>query len=845
MPAAPHRFRLVSTLAAAALTLGSLVATAPAGAAVRPPLTPAAGTGPATSAVTILLKAPDQAGLDRLSAATDLDHAQRVAALSRLLPTAAARRSVVATLRNRGFTVTHETAWTIDAAAPQPAVTAAFGPRPKLPSDATPLQRARAAGALPRVPASISSVTAAVLETSGGPKIFKPLATCVGCRNGTDFRNAYTAPKVAPSTGQDANGALTIATLQFAGWNEQDLSKYAASVGLPDPVLSGQYTQIPVDKLTVPPASTAEREADEEVDLDQETLLSTDPTANQRAYFDTNASKAGYADALSQVLADVTQGTGDVGGGDPKIVALSTSWGTCESEFSDAFAFPHDTVKAIENIMKSLTAAGVTVFAASGDDGIYDCGDTATSTKVAVDYPASSPEVVGVGGTRLKPAGAKAANTGKNWNEVGWSCSSPRICQGSSAADTGGSGGGESTLFKQPGYQAAGIGRQTFTTSTHKSGNLGVQSHRLVPDIADDGDPDTGFGVLTTDPTDDSSCATGPLLPTCKPKTFQIGGTSLASPEAAALFTDMLGAHGATAGVGDIHGALYSAYSAHNGAFRDITKGSNGAQKDVDARAAKHQAVELPVNARPGYDTVTGLGAALWPKLAPFILRPAAPTAKVRIDLASPDSARHPTRVKVTWGAHQNATRGSAPAAAEVTITRKGTRKPIYQRRSAPARGSHLFRATPGGNYVITVVNRDLAGQKSATGTSHLTVPYDDASFSFHGSWNTVRDRRDYAGSHATTAAVGSFAKASAKGRSYSLRVRTGPEYGKLGIYRGATKLGSYDLYSSSAKHKRLRFFVARSATPKRRTFTFRYLGKKNRSATARIVDVDAFYANR
>ena len=151
-------------------------------------------------------------------------------------------------------------------------------------------------------------------------------------------------------------------------------SKYAQAAGLPDPVASGQYKQIPVDGLNVQPATKKEGGADEEVDLDQETILSTAPLANQRAYFDTNTNKAGYADALSQVLADVTQGTGAVDGGDPKIAALSTSWGACEAEFSSGFAFGHDTVKAVGNILQSLTAAGVTVFAASGDDGIYDCG---------------------------------------------------------------------------------------------------------------------------------------------------------------------------------------------------------------------------------------------------------------------------------------------------------------------------------------------------------------------------------------------------------------------------------------------------------------------------------------
>ena len=137
-----------------------------------------------------------------------------------------------------------------------------------------------------------------------------------------------------------------------------------------------------------------------------------------------------------------------------------------------------------------------------------------------------------------------------------------------------------------PRYQAVGIGHDPFRTSTGKKGNFGAQPRRLVPDIASDGDPDTGFEVLTTDPADVPSCSINGDLPPCKPKFFAIGGTSLSAPAAAAMFTDMLAAHGATAGVGDIHGALYSAYAAQPHIFRDVRSGRNGRQKDVDRHDA-------------------------------------------------------------------------------------------------------------------------------------------------------------------------------------------------------------------------------------------------------------------
>jgi hypothetical protein len=243
-----------------------------------------------------------------------------------------------------------------------------------------------------------------------------------------------------------------------------------------------------------------------------------------------------------------------------------------------------------------------------------------------------------------------------------------------------------------------------------------------------DGDPASGFAVLTTDPVDVKGCAP-PVGPLCHPKFFAVGGTSLSSPAAAALFTDMLAEHGATAGVGDIHDALYSAYAAHNGAFRDIRTGRNGRQKDVDRRAAqtrnhhrrsRNRIHELPVTAEKGYDTVTGLGAPLWPALAPYLFSPSAAVAKGSLRR---HSVKHASRVTALWHGRQAKHDGSAPSWAKVTIGRNGAPNAVFRAKHAAPAGSHRFTGSPGTTYTLTVVEHDLAGETSARFTTALTIP--------------------------------------------------------------------------------------------------------------------------
>ncbi|HVW81322.1 MAG TPA: hypothetical protein VHB69_10340 [Mycobacteriales bacterium] len=810
---------IFSRLPRAAALLGAVVVAA---AVVATP--PALASGPTTS-ITILLKAPHPARLAQLAMATGDDHAQRVKELEAALPTAAAHQTVRSALTSAGFAIGHQTAWTIDASAPQSVVEATFGALGEAVGST-------AHDVVADLPASIAGVASAVLPDSSTTPLFTTHATL----DGTDFRNAYAAPLQSPSEGRDKNGNLTIASLQFANWNDVDLSKYAAqpSVNItPDPVASGQYKQFAVASSKISPATA---DLDEEVDLDQESLLSTAPHANQRAYFDTNSS-GGYVQALSQVLADVTQGQGtSADGGDPHIAALTTSWGACEDDFTSNF--PGDSIKAIEALLQSLDAAGVTIFAASGDDGIYDCGRSPNSTKVAVDYPASSPEVVAVGATRLTAIGGNAANDGTNWSDTGWTCTSPSACQASSG--TGGSGGGESDQFAMPAYQSSGIGNAPFTTSTGKKGNFGTEKHRLVPDVAVDGDPASGFEILTTD--QNATCKGQlPLFcnPTSNPATLDVGGTSLAAPVAAALFTNMLAAHGATSGVGDIHGALYSAYAGKPGTFRDVTAGSNGAQADADRAAG------LPVKARKGYDTVSGLGAPLWPSLAPYVFSPKAPAANASIALADPHARNRATHVLVRWHPANPGVGALLASSAAVTIKHVGAAAPVYTSKAAPASGSYRFTGVAGGTYVVTVTEYDAAGKHAAAATQTLAVPYDDTAFRLTGKWRTAGGATDYAGSHIETSAKGATATAKARGRSYELLVRTGPSYGKLAIFQGKKRIGTYDLFSSSPAHTTIPFFGGPRTPAKVRTFTFKCTGVRGTFSSGATVALDGLAVTR
>jgi pro-kumamolisin-like protein/Big-like domain-containing protein len=127
---------------------------------------------------------------------------------------------------------------------------------------------------------------------------------------------------------------------------------------------------------------------------------------------------------------------------------FSTSWG-CE----ELFCYPQSQMDTDDAIFSSMVGQGWTLVAASGDQGATaGCGDG-----LAVQFPASDPNIVGAGGTTLS-----LDSNGNYISEVGWS-GGPDGC----FSNDGGSTGGVSAYYGAPGYQQP----------------LGFGS-RVVPDIA-------------------------------------------------------------------------------------------------------------------------------------------------------------------------------------------------------------------------------------------------------------------------------------------------------------------------------------------------------------------------
>jgi len=167
----------------------------------------------------------------------------------------------------------------------------------------------------------------------------------------------------------------------------------------------------------------------------------------------------------------------------------------------------------------------------------------------------------------------------------------------------------------QPGYQADVV--PTSLSRTLMTGARAAQPMRVVPDVAMDADPMTGFLVGVTQPLPDGTVGYGESV---------IGGTSLATPLFAGLQADAQQAAGHPFGF--LNPALYA--MASSGAFHDITPTSFGAAAPRDGTppaevvdlgpdgSGTHQARlyqlgdDTPLSTGVGYDDVTGLGSPSW-----------------------------------------------------------------------------------------------------------------------------------------------------------------------------------------------------------------------------------------
>jgi subtilase family serine protease len=201
----------------------------------------------------------------------------------------------------------------------------------------------------------------------------------------------------------------------------------------------------------------------------------------------------------------------------PSVVSMS--WGL------------NDTATRPDNFV----AVGVSFVAASGDFGTPAL------------WPAASPDVTAVGGTKLNTTSRGDYNSEKAWAD---------------------SGGGLSANYTQGAYQA-----------TITPGNPGAL--RGLPDVSYNADPTTGVAVY--------SATLGGWS--------QVGGTSAGAPQWAGLIAiaNSLRASASKPALTGANTAIYNAL--YGGAFNDVTAGPNNGKCGPLCKAG------------PGYDYLTGLGS--------------------------------------------------------------------------------------------------------------------------------------------------------------------------------------------------------------------------------------------
>ncbi|MDR4947143.1 S53 family peptidase [Neobacillus cucumis] len=339
----------------------------------------------------------------------------------------------------------------------------------------------------------------------------------------TEVAQLYHFPQNTNCSNQQCIGIIELG----GGYSPSEIKQYFSSLGVTPPVLTDVSVNGARNQPTGDPGGP-----DGEVALDIEVAGAVFPGVKIAVYFAPNTD-AGFLNAINTAIHDTVNR--------PSVISIS--WGAPESEWT------LQAMKAMDRAFQDAAALGVTICCASGDRG---SADGVNDGLVHVDFPASSPHVLGCGGTKLSGSGQTITR------EVVWN-------EGPDSS----TGGGVSDVFSLPAWQSS--------ANVPPSANPGSKKGRGVPDVAGDADPVTGYQVLV-----DGQKAV-------------FGGTSAVAPLWAGLIAILNQQLGHP--VGFLNPALYQ-LSASSKAFRDITSGNNESSTERGAYTAKK-----------GWDPCTGLGS--------------------------------------------------------------------------------------------------------------------------------------------------------------------------------------------------------------------------------------------
>jgi subtilase family serine protease len=287
------------------------------------------------------------------------------------------------------------------------------------------------------------------------------------------------------------NGAgTTIGIIIDTAPSANDLNAYLTAFQIPSTSRTVTQEVVPINGGTGSVGSDSAFEAA----LDEETVAGLAPGANVIIYEIPDLSEGSIIDAIEAVESDA------------KATVVSMSFGGCEDGYG------------AQNFASGVSA-GITFVASSGDYG-NECPTGPSSYTPGLNYPASDPNVVGVGGNESVSTIAKTVA----WND-----------------NYGATGGGVSAVFT------------TLPTFQNGVSGLSSASARNVPDVA---------------------------LPSVNVAACQSGcgggyGTSFSSPEVAAMIAEISQYCGGLQ-FGNANSTLfYPAFAAASSNFIDVLSGNN------------------------------------------------------------------------------------------------------------------------------------------------------------------------------------------------------------------------------------------------------------------------------
>ena len=401
------------------------------------------------------------------------------------------------------------------------------------------------------VPAELGSVVVGVFGLDDRPQLGPHLRIRDDAAS-LAAPTAFTAPQVGRLYGfpGDVDGeGQCIAIVEFdGGYHQSDLTAYFQSLNIALPTV----VSVGVDGASNNPGTVSHpNDADGEVALDIEVAGAVAPGARIAVYFAPNTDQ-GFVDAITTAVHDTTNR--------PSVISIS--WGAPENLWSQ------QTQQAMDGVFADAAALGVTIFAAAGDHGSADqppLVSSATGEQVNnpdydghahVDFPASSPNAVACGGTRLEGSGDQISSE-TVWNDGdGWA-----------------TGGGVSDSFPPPAWQQ--------NADVPKSVNADGRVGRGVPDVSANADSVTGYKIRLYG------------------RAYVVGGTSAVAPLWSGLTALLNQAAGKPLGL--LTPQLYA--NAAAGIFRNVTSGTNAIS------AVGGQVATPGYEAGVSWDACTGWGS--------------------------------------------------------------------------------------------------------------------------------------------------------------------------------------------------------------------------------------------